>query len=146
MHRVATGICSGLVVATLFLALDCSTIPPPSKSVHPPACMTGDHISGKVQATTACTEMEAPTLIDCVDPDYPKDIRRRHLQGKVVASARLTADGVLEDFKIESSPWPELSQLALDAFRQWRYKPALCRDTGKTIPVRITTTLTFTLN
>jgi TonB family protein len=76
---------------------------------------------------------------------YPEALRRAKLKGVVVAEAVITSGGNLEDIKIVSSPAPELSSLALVAFRERRYKPAICRETGQPVQVTVTLTTSFTL-
>jgi TonB family protein len=91
----------------------------------------------------ACEKIQAPEHIRRVEPEYPADLRRLRVQGKVVMTATLRADGVLQDIKVSSSPSPYLSKLAVEAFQRWRYKPARCG--GEPIQVYITTTMTFGL-
>jgi protein TonB len=93
-----------------------------------------------------CKSIEAPKLLRSVEPDYPEEIRKQGVKGKVVAEAVLTPDGALEDIRIVSSPSEALSQLALKAFSQWRYKAAFCRNWGKPIRVYITMTAAFNLH
>jgi TonB family protein len=58
--------------------------------------------------------------------------------------ALLTAEGELQDVRVMSNPDPRLSELAVAAFRKWRYKPATCA--GKPVPVTITSTTSFDLH
>jgi TonB family protein len=55
--------------------------------------------------------------------------------------AALTAEGKLENIQVSSSPDSKLSELAVEAFQKWRYKPATCA--GKPVPVHITSTMRF---
>jgi TonB family protein len=99
----------------------------------------------EVRAGKDCKEVEAPVLLDCVEPGYPTDVRKARLEGKVVAVAVLTPDGNLEGIRVSSSPSETLSNVALKAFGQWHYKPAFCRDTGQPVQVHVTMTTTFSL-
>jgi outer membrane biosynthesis protein TonB len=40
--------------------------------------------------------------------------------------AHLTAEGKLLHIEVSSSPDPRLSELAVEAFQKWQYKPARC--------------------
>lgn len=137
-----TKLLSCLLVGSLLWSAKCSSATPPVSVV--PNCMKPR--PSEVTAGKDCKEIEAPVLLDCVDPEYPADVRKEKLEGKVVARAVLTADANLEGMKIVSSPSEALSGLAVDAFRQWRYKPAFCRDSGKPVQAYITMTTTFSLH
>jgi TonB family protein len=63
-------------------------------------------------------------LISKVDPVYPDDAKRAHLQGTVVLVALIAKDGTVKDVQAEDGP-PRLMVSAIDAVRQWRYKPSL---------------------
>jgi TonB family protein len=132
----------GLLGGSLIWSAKCSSATPQAgaepnckKKVSPP----------EVREGRDCKEVESPVLLDCVDPDYPRDVRKGRLEGKVVAQAILTADGNLEGIRIVSSPSEVLSNLAVSAFRRWHYKPAFCRDAGKQVQTYITMTTTFGL-
>jgi protein TonB len=45
------------------------------------------------------------------------------MQGKVVLSARILKDGRVGEVRVMSGP-PVFQQSAVDAVKQWRYKPA----------------------
>ena len=133
-----------LMCTVLFVPVACSSVP--SQSAAQPECLKGAARPPEVRAGPNCKEIEAPVLLDCVEPAYPADIRRQRLQGKVVARAELTPDATLTDIRVVESPSAALSSLALEAFRQWRYKPAFCRDVGKPVRTYITMTTAFRLN
>lgn len=85
-----------------------------------------------------------PVLVHKVNADYSATLREQKVQGAVILSGIITTGGSVEDIKVVKSPSIELTKLAIAAFRQWRYKPALCDD--KPVPVQITTTMTFSLH
>jgi TonB family protein len=63
--------------------------------------------------------------------------------GEVRLRATVRVDGSVRDVEVVSStrPGAGLEQAALDAVRQWRYKPAT-RD-GQPVDARLTITMTF---
>ena len=61
-------------------------------------------------------------LIHRVAPDYPPQARMSRLEGSVVMSALIAEDGTVQDLKLVSGQ-PTLARAALEAVRQWRYKP-----------------------
>jgi TonB family protein len=84
----------------------------------------------------------AGNLISKVQPVYPQEAKEARIEGKVVLDAIINKDGVVENLKSQSGP-KELQQSALDAVRQWRYKPFLLN--GNPIEVETTVTVVYSL-
>ena len=61
-------------------------------------------------------------LIYRVQPDYPPLARQARVQGLVVLRAMISRDGAIEDLQVLSGH-PMLAQAAVEAVRQWRYRP-----------------------
>jgi len=81
-------------------------------------------------------------IIHKVNPVYPPDAKKARIQGKVELDAVIGKTGEMEQVKVVSGP-KELQQSALDAVRQWTYKPYLLN--GKPVDVRTTINVTYTL-
>jgi TonB family protein len=79
-------------------------------------------------------------LIRKVQPIYPPEARRRHLQGKVVLDAVVTTHGEIEQLKLVKGD-VLLAKAAMDAVRQWRYSPYSLN--GKVIPKETRITISF---
>ncbi len=77
-----------------------------------------------------------------VPPKYPPDAKKAGIQGKVVLEAVIGKTGNVENLKVLSGP-NELQQSALDAVRQWTYKPVLWK--GAPIEVKTTINVVYTL-
>lgn len=60
-----------------------------------------------------------------VQPVYPASAKTDRIQGTVEISATISKDGVPVTLAVVSSPSDDLSQSALEAVRQWRYRPVL---------------------
>jgi TonB family protein len=60
-----------------------------------------------------------------VNPTYPASAKAAHLEGEVMLDVQVSKDGVPVDLRVVSSPGDDLSQSALEAVRQWRYRPTL---------------------
>lgn len=75
-------------------------------------------------------------LITKIPPVYPPEAKKARIQGKVVLEAVIGKEGHVENLKVVSGP-KELQQSALDAVRQWVYKPYLANGA----PVEVTTTI-----
>jgi protein TonB len=61
-------------------------------------------------------------LIHKVEPQYPIFAKQLHIQGTVIVKALISRDGVIMHAEAESGQ-PLLVKAALDAVRQWRYRP-----------------------
>jgi protein TonB len=67
--------------------------------------------------------------ISRVDPDYPMQAKANKIEGIVIVRIRIDKDGRVEKAEVISGD-PQLSQAAVDAVRQWRYKPATIAGTA----------------
>jgi periplasmic protein TonB len=82
-------------------------------------------------------------LIHDVAPTYPPEAGRARIEGTVVLLAVIAKDGTVRDVRVESG-LPVLAQAAIDAVKQWRYKPYLLN--GEPIEVDSQITINFTLS
>jgi uncharacterized protein (TIGR02246 family) len=103
--------------------------PPPARAEAPPRVRVGQGV------------MEA-NLIYRVDPVYPALARQARIAGTVVLSVVVGKDGSVENLKVISGH-PLLVQAAVDAVKQWRYKPYLLN--GEPVEIQTTVTVPFSL-
>ena len=82
----------------------------------------------------------AANLISQVEPVYPELARQARIQGVVVLEAEISREGTVENLKVVTGH-PLLTQAALDAVKQWRYKPIMLN--GQPVPVVTTITVNF---
>ena len=61
-------------------------------------------------------------LVKKVAPNYPKAARKARIEGSVILAAVISREGVIKDIKVVSGP-PELVDAAVDAVRQWVFRP-----------------------
>ena len=66
------------------------------------------------------------------------------MQGKVELQVVISNEGIPVDISVLSSPSDDLTQSALDAVRQWRYRPTLLN--GAAIQVVTEVTVNYTLS
>jgi periplasmic protein TonB len=59
-----------------------------------------------------------------VEPHYPEEAKGARIQGRVVLRAESSKDGIVQDLQLVSGD-PVLAQAAIEAVKQWRYKPYL---------------------
>jgi len=82
-------------------------------------------------------------LVHDVAPTYPPEAGRARVEGTVVLLAVIGKDGSVQDVQVESG-LPLLAQAAIDAVKQWRYKPYLLN--GEPVEVASRITINFTLS
>jgi protein TonB len=82
-------------------------------------------------------------LIHDVAPQYPPEAGRARIEGTVVLLAVIGTDGSVKDVRVENG-LPILAQAAIDAVKQWRYKPYMID--GEPVEVDSRITINFTLS
>lgn len=82
-------------------------------------------------------------LIKKVQPSYPPLARQARIQGHVLLQAEISKDGTIENLKVISGH-PMLSPAAIEAVKQWRYKPYLLN--GEPVAVETQVDVNFTLS
>lgn len=86
--------------------------------------------------------MLAGSLMRRVEPVYPPLARNARIQGPVVLFATISTTGVIENLRVMSGH-PLLVGAAIDAVRQWRYRPYILN--GDPIEVETEITVNFVL-
>lgn len=79
-------------------------------------------------------------LIMRVDPIYPRMASLANIQGAVQLHAIIAKDGTIQSLSVMNGA-PMLAAAAIDAVRQWRYKPYLLN--GEAVEVETTITVNF---
>ena len=99
--------------------------------------------AGKDAPASVPAEKMQDNLIKKVAPVYPPEAKTARIQGKVILEAVIGKTGHVENLKIVSGP-AELQQSAMDAVRQWVYKPYLMK--GNPVEVITKITVNYTLS
>jgi protein TonB len=81
-------------------------------------------------------------LIRQVKPTYPALARSARIQGQVVLQAVISKDGSIENLHLISGH-PMLAPAAIEAVKQWKYKPYFLN--GEPVEVETTINVNFTL-
>ena len=84
-----------------------------------------------------------PLVIEHKDPTYPPLARQTRISGTVRLHAIIGKDGGVKELEVISGH-PLLVQSALDAVRQWRYRPTQLN--GDAVEVDTTIDVIFSLN
>jgi TonB family protein len=86
----------------------------------------------------------APTLVTQVRPTYTKDALLDRIQGRVTLEAVVRRDGVADAIRVTKSLDPELDAQAIQALRQWRFRPGRLGDTP--VDVLVSVVIDFTIH
>jgi TonB family protein len=88
--------------------------------------------------------VRAPALLYKFEPQYTEEARQAQVQGTVLLSVDIDPNGTALNVEVQRSLEPGLDQKAIDAVRQWRFKPGT-KD-GAPVTVRATIEVNFRLN
>jgi periplasmic protein TonB len=83
------------------------------------------------------------SLIQKIEPPYPPIARDARIQGQVVLTAIISKTGEIQNLALVSGH-PLLVPAAINAVKQWRYRPFLLN--GEPVEVETTITVTFQLS
>jgi TonB family protein len=85
-----------------------------------------------------------PSCIHCRPPNYTEEARAAKYQGVVVLQVTVTAEGRATNIAIVKAPGKGLEAKALEAVRDWKFKPAVGPD-GNPVSVIVPIEVTFRL-
>jgi protein TonB len=112
-------------------------------------------IGGMINSTAAIPKVATPqrvrvsqgvsagNLIKRVQPNYPPLARQARIQGQVVLQAEISREGTIQNLQLISGH-PMLAPAAIEAVKQWRYKPYLLN--GEPVAVDTQVVVNFTLS
>ncbi len=83
------------------------------------------------------SHMSEGDLLRKVQPAYPALARSARIQGTVVLQAMIGKQGTIENLRVLTGH-PMLLQAALDAVRQWRYRPYILNSEPVEVETQIT--------
>jgi len=82
-------------------------------------------------------------LVKRVQPAYPPLARQARIQGTVLLQAEISKDGTIENLRLISGH-PMLAPAAIEAVKQWRYRPYMLN--GEPVAVETQVQVNFTLS
>ena len=85
----------------------------------------------------------AASLLQQAPPVYPAAARQAGISGSVTLAVIVGRDGAVKDVTFRDGP-QEFAQAAIDAVRQWVYRPTMLND--KPVEVQTTVTVNFKLD
>jgi TonB family protein len=103
---------------------------------------TYEMTDSQIQELRTFLKAEGVQLLSRVEPTYPPLARRARIQGRVVLEVLISTTGIVKDVHLVQGH-PMLAPAALEAVKQWRYKPHVVA--GKPVEVRKTVAVVFSL-
>jgi TonB family protein len=85
----------------------------------------------------------APIVLSKKDPEYSEEARKAKYQGTVLLSIEVSPSGIASNIKVQRSLGLGLDEKAIEAVKQWKFKPGY-KD-GKPVTVAATIEVNFRL-
>jgi protein TonB len=114
---------------------------PAAQAIVPMRTATPVHAIGRFGAQQSPTRISsgvmAGQIVSKVNPVYPQEAKERGIQGAVVLHVIIGKDGTVQDLAVISGP-EQLQASAIEAVRQWVYKPYLLNGEPQEVDTTIT--------
>lgn len=89
-------------------------------------------------------DVKAPVVINKVEPAYTEEARQARITGIVILETVIDRNGMVKDIRV-LKPLPfGLSEAAVDAVKQWIFRPATMN--GEAVDVLFNLTINFKLD
>jgi TonB family protein len=77
--------------------------------------------------------LSGPVPLEKVDPKYPPELVKQHVEGEVILYAIIRSDGKVDSIQMVRGLDPQLNRNSMDALARWKFRPGT-RD-GKPIDI-----------
>ncbi|HEY9126236.1 MAG TPA: energy transducer TonB [Acidobacteriaceae bacterium] len=104
---------------------------------------TGGNVGGGLRQVG--NGVSEPKLVSYVEAEFSDEARRAKYEGTVVISLIVDAQGNPQNIRVARSLGMGLDEKAIEAVRQYKFKPAVDASTGKPVPVPISVQVNFRL-
>lgn len=123
-------------------------LPNSQQSSTMPSGAISSAVGGRTDAAVAADKVRfASQTVELlghpVEPVYPPLAQRANVQGSVILQAQIDADGNVQGVQVVSGP-SILTSAALEAVKQWHFKPRF--EAGKPVPTETRITVNFTIS
>lgn len=127
---------TGIFLPPTFSTIVIRVLPPP-----PPPPLVSEPVNN--QPITVTSDVQAAKLMRKVIPVYPRLAIAAHISGTVRLIGVVAKDGTVQHIRVVSGP-ALLVQAALDAVRQWVYRPTMLNNKPVEViaPIDVNFTLT----
>jgi len=114
--------------------------PNPAAATAPAPAVAASKASGPIRISSGAVQANCTS---CPPPLYPAPAKAVHVSGSVVLDALISISGAVENLRVLSGP-PLLRTAALEAARNWRFKPTIL--SGQPVEVEAEITVAFHLD
>ena len=117
-------------------------VPPEEKGgVVPetPADATHPAVPQRVRVSSGVSQR---LLVHKVPPQYPSDAKDQHIQGVVLMKVNIDKEGNVSNIQLISGH-PSLAPAAIEAVKQWKYKPFLLNGTPLEVETQVQVNFTL---
>jgi TonB family protein len=114
-----------------------------NEALHPRKAGTEAAIAGPPNVYRVGNGITAPSLLSKVEPAYSEEARAAKYQGTVLLYIEVAPDGTAQNIAVQRSLGLGLDEKAIEAVRQWRFKPGM-KD-GAPVTVAATIEVNFRL-
>jgi TonB family protein len=111
----------------------------PSQDQTSPPAAQGNALPQRIRVSQG---VSSRLIAKKVPPQYPHEAREQHIQGQVVLKAQISKEGDVIQLELVSGH-PMLVPAAIEAVKQWKYKPFLLN--GQPLVMETQVTVNFTL-
>jgi TonB family protein len=118
------------------------TAPPPPPPPPPPPGQASSLPTPNVTRIRVGGAVQAAALVNKATPVYPELAKQAGISGPVTLSVVISREGAVQEIRVVSGP-SLLAQAAIDAVRQWTYRPTLLN--GEPVEVETTVNVNFTI-
>jgi TonB family protein len=101
--------------------------------------------SPPAQRVRASQGVAAGLIVTKVQPVYPPSAREARIQGRVTLKAQISETGDVTSLELISGH-PMLAPAAIDAVKQWKYRPYLLNGTAVAVETQVTVNFTLMEN
>lgn len=104
---------------------------------------TGGNVGGGLRRVG--DGVTAPQLIHSVEAEFSDEARRAKYEGTVVVSLIVDAQGNPQSVHVSRTLGMGLDEKAIEAVKQYKFKPSIDQKTGKPVPVMVSVEVRFRL-
>ncbi|MCS7337428.1 MAG: energy transducer TonB [Verrucomicrobiae bacterium] len=109
------------------------------------AMIAAEHdVGAAVEVFNVADVEKQPELISSVPPRYPPELRKARVEGLVTLVFVVDETGRVVDARVESSTRPEFERPALEAIRNWKFRPA--QKNGESVRCYVRLPIRFRIN
>ena len=127
-----------MTICAVVLCVSCAALEQESKSE--PARPTQQELPKRVRVSEGVMRT---LLIKKVQPKYPEEARKKHVEGTVLMKTIISHEGDVQELTVVSGD-PLLVPAALEAAKQWKYRPYLLHGQPVEIETQIMMNFHFT--